>query len=187
EVLRASIDCKTEIKLSEDSERLGYSRAVQNSIKICNTDIFIFMDSDGQYDPKEIPKLLEKLAPKTIVCGYRNPRIDPWQRILYSNLFKVVFYLFFRIKLIDPSSPFIAAYAKDLDFLQNSKIKLDYGFWWEFQARINKQNIKVIEIPVIHRQRLVGKTQVYKITKLPRIIFTHLIGLYMLKKELSKN
>ena len=67
------------------------------------------------------------------------------------------------------------------------KIKLDFGFWWEFQARINQRNLEVIEIPVRHRQRLVGKTQVYRITKLPRIIFTHLVGLYKLKLELNKN
>ena len=143
------------------------------------------MDSDGQYDPIEIKNLLDNLKPGFIVCGYRNPRKDPWKRILYSNLFKILFTFLFKIKLKDPSSPFIAVYANDIKFIENIDIKLNYGFWWEFQARIRKAGLKVIEIPVKHRDRLVGQTQVYKLKKLPKIVITHVSGLYKLKKELN--
>ena len=173
------------IELSKPSARLGYSKAVQESIKSSETDIFVFMDSDGQYDPKEIKDLLENLSIGSVVCGYRNPRQDPSQRIYYSNLFKLLFEILFKIKLKDPSSPFIAAYSIDIKFIKDKDIKLDFGFWWEFQARISNKGLKVIEIPVKHRVRSSGKTQVYKFKKLPKIIFTHVLGLFKLKKELN--
>ena len=185
EVAKAITENKIQIELSKPSARLGYSKAIQESIRNCKTNILVFMDSDGQYDPIEIKNLLDNLKPGFIVCGYRNPRKDPWKRILYSNLFKILFTFLFKIKLKDPSSPFIAVYANDIKFIENIDIKLNYGFWWEFQARIKKANLKVIEIPVKHRDRLVGQTQVYKLKKLPKIVITHVSGLYKLKKELN--
>jgi dolichol-phosphate mannosyltransferase len=185
EVTKAISENMITTEISKPSARLGYSKAIQESIKNCKTDIFIFMDSDGQYDPKEVSFLLENLQPGFVVCGYRNPRKDPFKRILYSNLFKILFIFLFKIKLKDPSSPFIAANSDDIKFIENVNIKLNYGFWWEFQARINNAGLKIIEIPVKHRNRVVGQTQVYKIQKLPKIITTHVLGLYKLKKELN--
>jgi hypothetical protein len=96
-----------------------------------------------------------------------------------------VFRIFFGLNLKDPSSPFITAFKKDLDFLSFVDLKLSFGFWWEFQARIADQGLKLIEIPVEHRVRSEGKTQVYLLRKLPKIVFTHLKGLILLRNELS--
>ena len=87
----------------------------------------------------------------------------------------------------DPSSPFIAVSKKDIEFIVNTEIKLDYGFWWEFQARVARKKLKIKEIPVNHRKRIDGKTQVYVINKLVKIVVTHLAGLLKLKKELNKS
>ena len=173
------------IEISAPSPRLGYSKAIQEAISNCKSEVLVFMDSDGQYDPEEISQLLNFLIPGTIVCGYRNPRRDSLQRIFYSNLFKSVFFILFRIKLKDPSSPFVASYLQDIEFLKDVNLKLNFGFWWEFQARVHDKNIKIIEIPVLHRNRVEGKTQVYKLKKLPKIVITHVSGLYKLKKELN--
>ena len=64
---------------------------------------------------------------------------------------------------------FIAAYKNDLDFLSLVDLKLSFGFWWEFQARISKKGLKVVEMPVEHRVRSEGKTQVYLLRKLPKL------------------
>lgn len=185
EVLKIAETSKIKIQLSPQIERLGYSKAILRAINLVNSEILLFMDSDGQYEPGEIPQLLAQLEPGRIVVGYRNPRVDSRLRVLYSNAFKVVFFILFRIKLKDPSSPFIAAYKSDISFLKNSQFHLAYGFWWEFQARINRKNIKITELPVLHRNRIQGETQVYTLSKLPRIVRTHLAGLFKLKKEIG--
>ena len=186
EVQRFANHSKIQTILAAESPRLGYSRGVQRAISENKDDILVFLDSDGQYDPNEIKVLLRNLEDKTIVVGVRTPRNDSKIRIIYSNLFGLVYKVIFRIYLSDPSSPFIVANKKDIDFLSDSEIKLEFGFWWEFQARVASEKLKIKEIPVIHRKRIDGKTQVYVLNKLLKIIITHLIGLVKLRKELEK-
>ena len=186
EVQRFAVQSKIQTILAAESPRLGYSRGVQRAILENTESILVFLDSDGQYDPDEIKILVRDLEEKTIVVGVRSPRNDSKLRIIYSNLFGLVYKLIFRIYLSDPSSPFIAANKKDIDFLSDSEIKLDFGFWWEFQARIASKKLKIKEIPVKHRKRIDGKTQVYVLNKLLKIVATHLIGLVKLRKELNK-
>jgi len=186
EVQRFAVQSKIQTILATESPRLGYSRGVQRAISENKEDILVFLDSDGQYDPNEIKILLGNLEEKLIVVGVRSPRNDSKLRIIYSNLFGFVYKVIFRIYLSDPSSPFIAANKKDIDFLSDSEIKLDFGFWWEFQARVASKKLKIKEIPVIHRKRIDGKTQVYVLSKLLKIVVTHLIGLLKLRKELNK-
>ena len=185
QVLKAAKDSKIEITLSPETARLGYSKAILRAIKLVNSEILVFLDSDGQYDPKEIGVLLDQLIERTVVVGYRNPRVDSSLRIIYSNAFRIVFYLLFRLKLKDPSSPFIVAQKKDVETLAKIEFYLAYGFWWEFQARINRMQLEVLEIPVTHRNRVQGETQVYTLKKLPKIIQTHLVGLFKLKNEIG--
>jgi hypothetical protein len=107
----------------------------------------VFLDSDGQYNPIQIELLINSLDKEIVVCGVRSPRNDSFIRKFYSSCFGLVFRILFRLNLKDPSSPFIAAYKKDLDFLSFVDLKLSFGFWWEFQARISNKGFKVIEIP----------------------------------------
>ena len=187
EVQRFASKSKIQTGLAGESARLGYSRGVQRAISECNEDVLVFLDSDGQYDPDQIKVLLSNLKDKTVVVGVRSPRNDSKLRIIYSSLFGLVYKLLFRIYLSDPSSPFIAVSKKDIEFIINTEIKLDYGFWWEFQARVARVGLKIKEIPVTHRKRIDGKTQVYVINKLVKIVVTHLAGLLKLKKELDKS
>lgn len=175
----------SEISLAPLAGRLGYSRAVIRGIENCETDLIGFMDGDGQCDPYDLANLLSRVTPGTVVIGYRNPRNDSRARIAYSKVFGVAYRLFGGPKMIDPSSPFIVCYRKDIDFLLATTPKLSFGFWWEFQLRVFKKGLKVIEVPVSHRNRLAGQTQVYSLKKIPKIVATHLYGLYKLNRELK--
>jgi glycosyltransferase involved in cell wall biosynthesis len=175
-----------EVILSKSSERLGYSKAVQIGIQECRTKYICFMDADGQCDPSEMGLLFDKLPGSGIVVGFRNPRVDGFNRIVYSKLFGYVYRLLGGPKLIDPSSPFVFAKTSEISFISVQNFHLSYGFWWEFQQRIAARNLKVIEVPVSHRSRAAGETQVYTVKRLPLIIKSHLIGLWKLKKELQK-
>ncbi len=185
EILKFAKISKILTELAPESERLGYSRGVQKAISACSEEILVFIDSDGQYNPTQIELLVNELDKDSVVCGIRSPRNDSYVRKFYSNCFGLVFRILFRLNLSDPSSPFIVALKKDLDFLSFIDLKLSFGFWWEFQARIAHQGLKVIEIPIEHRVRSEGKTQVYLIRKLPKIIYTHIKGLILLRNELS--
>ena len=173
------------IILAEPADRLGYSRGVLRGIKQCQTELIGFMDADGQCDPADLEALLQKVEKGKIVIGYRNPRNDSKARIAYSKAFGFAYRLFGGPKRKDPSSPFIVCFHEDINFLTSIKPHLSSGFWWEFQTRTQKRGLGVIEVPVNHRVRTSGETQVYALKNMPKIIRTHLIGLYKLRKELD--
>ena len=54
------------------------------------------------------------------------------------------------------------------------------GFWWGFCAACGKKNLSISEIPIRHRRRLKGDTQVYKLKEIPRIAVQNFIGLLKL-------
>ena len=173
------------VGLSAPAGRLGYSKGVLRGLEACTSEIVCFMDSDGQCNPSEVNFLLERLESGSIVVGVRTPRRDGLNRLFYSRLFNMAYRLFGGPKLEDPSSPFILAYRKDLKFLDQISPKLSFGFWWEFQMRAHKDGMKIVEVATTHRARFVGETQVYKFRKLPKIVITHLSGLYLLRQELQ--
>jgi glycosyltransferase involved in cell wall biosynthesis len=174
-----------EIRLSPLSNRLGYSRGVLRGIADCRTELIAFMDSDGQCDPLDVFALLGYVKRGLVVCGYRQPRNDPKSRIVYSSLFRFAYRAFGGPMRKDPSSPVVIAYTSDIEFLKEITPQLSFGFWWEFQMRTEKKNLKVAEFPVNHRLRAAGTTQVYSLSKLPWIIWSHLIGLVKLRREIS--
>ena len=186
DVIRGSIsDARfSTITMSNPGPRLGYSRAVLRGLSAAESDLVWFMDSDGQYDPRDIWSLFPLVRPGTIVVGYRNPRVDSSIRKAYSMSFRAAYRLFGGPRLRDPSSPFVLAYVEDLAFLRRVDPHLEYGFWWEFQTRCAAKGLVVCEVPITHRVRATGDTQVYKPTKLPRIIGGHLWGLMRLRSEL---
>jgi hypothetical protein len=105
--------------------------------------------------------------------------------MIMSRAFRSVFSAFFSVPLHDPSSPYLLIRRAALDrVLASDPGILPQGFWWEFYARAVELGLGLSEIPVGHRVRSAGKTQVYRPTKIPRIALVHLIGLVRLRREL---
>ena len=176
---------RSTVLLSSKSERLGYSKAVQRGIRECKSEFICFMDADGQCDPRDMKNLLKVIDSTDVVVGFRNPRVDGKKRAAYSKLFYAAYRTIGGPKLKDPSSPFVIARTKDVFEYGDVEWKLDFGFWWEFQVRLKSKGLRVIEVPINHRQRLDGQTQVYTIKRLPRIVKSHLLGLQSLRRELN--
>lgn len=186
-VLEVSKNVKNcQVLLSESSSRLGYSKAVQLGIRECQTEFICFMDADGQCDPSELGFLFANLPTSGVVAGFRNPRVDSYNRVVYSKLFGFVYRLLGGPKLTDPSSPFVFARTLEIQFISTKTFHLSFGFWWEFQQRIASRGLKVVEVPVSHRPRIAGETQVYTLQRLPKIVKSHLLGLWNLRNELRK-
>ena len=185
-IMSSKSEFKLKIELSPESGRLGYSAAVIRGLESANSDIIWFSDSDGQFDPSDIFLLISKLADNKIVCGYRKKRVDSLARRLYSSTFKILYQILGGPKLRDPSSPFLIAFKKDIDWICKKKNYMTFGFWWEFQARMMSRGVEVIEVPISHRERYDGETQVYNLRRMPKIIYSQTIGLIKLMNEISK-
>jgi hypothetical protein len=56
--------------------------------------------------------------------------------------------------------------------------EMKQGFWWEFTARVHRRGFSIREFPVNHRGRSAGKTQVYRLNRLPGIGYRHFVALF---------
>jgi dolichol-phosphate mannosyltransferase len=166
-------------------KRKGYSRAVVDGLRETTAPLVCFVDSDGQCDPEDLPGLLAALPGHDMVIGYRHPRQDTAFRRLSSGAFKTVYRALFPVKLRDPSCPYIVVRREALPgILRGHPGILKQGFWWEFNARAGSAGVSVAQVPVRHRLRAAGVTQVYRMRKIPRIAYEHIVGLFTLRKEL---
>jgi glycosyltransferase involved in cell wall biosynthesis len=174
------------IKLISDPVRKGYSRAVIDGLRATESDWVVCIDSDGQCDPSDFVQLAAARPGHDLVMGYRNPRKDTAMRKLMSGAFGFVYRLMFSVRLRDPSCPYILINRVGLNAILSGNVGiLKQGFWWEFVARATALRLEVKELPVHHRVRASGTTQVYRLTKIPRIAAEHLAGLRVLRRELS--
>lgn len=167
--------------LNQKQKRRGYGSAVIDGITSSSSEYILCVDSDGQCDPKDFFRFWNNKEKAHAIIGWRKKRADPLQRKIFSAIFKTIFVIFFPTTIHDPSAPFvlfkkqnIAPHIKYLTYLRE-------GFWWGFIGMSFKKNLTVHEIPINHRKRIKGKTQVYRTDRLLDIFFRNLFGLYKLK------
>jgi dolichol-phosphate mannosyltransferase len=173
------------IKLISDPVRKGYSRAVIDGLRATDSDWVACIDSDGQCDPMDLPRLVNERSGQDLVIGYRNPRSDTQMRKAMSGAFGFVYRRYFNVRLRDPSCPYILINRTGLNAILSGNVGiLKQGFWWEFMARATALGLRMKELPVKHRVRSSGTTQVYRLGKIPRIAIEHLAGLSTLRREL---
>lgn len=179
--LLKKIKDKYSLVLNQEEIRRGYGGAVIDGIKSAKSQYLLSIDSDGQCDPKDFKKFWENRNKADVIIGWRKNRVDAAQRKIFSFLFKSVFELLFQISIHDPSAPFVLYKKKTvLPYLKYYKF-LKEGFWWGFIGAAVKNNLSIYEIPINHKVRLSGGTQVYLFKKIPKIAFYNLLGLIKLK------
>ena len=169
------------INLSSEKKR-GYTKAVLDGIYSSNGEYILCTDSDNQI---KVSSLIENIKnfpnDNFFLIGYRNPRKDSLNRILYSKLFKILHILLFNTKLNDPSCPFVIGKKETFDLLPTSLLNMmTEGFWWGFVATCKKKQIKFNEVPIQHFERKSGVAG-YGVMKLPGIIYRNILGLIKIK------
>jgi glycosyltransferase involved in cell wall biosynthesis len=175
------------VRLLSFAERKGYSKAVVDGFRATVAGLVGFIDSDGQCDPKDFKSLVDAVGDYDIVIGYRNPRMDSRFRKLISGAFGIVYRALFPVRLKDPSCPYLVVRREALmRILRGNPGILRQGFWWEFNARAQAAGLRVRQVPVTHRVRTAGTTQVYTLSKIPAIAAEHLRGLFALRSEIRQ-
>ena len=176
------LENKFNIKNLSQNEKRGYTKAVMDGIFASDGEYILCTDSDNQIKVKSLIENIKNL-PKdnSFLIGFRNPRKDPINRILYSKLFKIFHDILFNSKLKDPSCPFVIGKKSDYMKLPIKLLsQMREGFWWGFIATCKKLNFNFTEVPIEHFKREEGEAG-YSISKLPGIILRNIIGLIKIK------
>ena len=77
----------TRVRVVSHPRNRGYGGALRTGFDAATRDAVFLMDSDGQFDPTEISRLLALYGPDRVVCGYRIRRNDTWLRRFYHKAF----------------------------------------------------------------------------------------------------
>ena len=163
--------------------RKGYSRAVKDGMRALEAPYLLCLDSDGQCDPKDFERFWKVRTGSDVVLGWRVNRADNPLRKLMSRTFYRVYQLLYGVPVHDPSCPYVLIQRNVVKQLVDELGAMQQGFWWEFVARVHRRGYSIQELPVNHRLRTSGTTQVYKLRKLPGIGWRHFLALFQILRE----
>ena len=166
------------VKVVVFERNYGKSAALTEGFKRAKGDVIITMDADGQDDPKEIKKLLDKFQQKKVdvICGYRKKRKDKLTKILVSKAYNWLNRIVFGLQVHD-SGCGLKLYKRVI----LSELKLKEGQHRFILAILKYRGAKIDEVEVEHRKRGGGKSK-YGIRRIPKGIK----DLIELKIELRK-
>ncbi|HOV33537.1 MAG TPA: glycosyltransferase family 2 protein [Candidatus Hydrogenedens sp.] len=144
-----------QVEIIKLRKNFGKSRALSAGFSKAVGDIVITMDADLQDDPKEIPRMIEKIEEGyDVVCGWKKNRLDPWHKTFPSKVYNGIVRTIFKVKLHDINTGF-KAFRKEV--IQNISL---YGEMHRLIAILaSEMGFKVTEIPVEHHPRKYGKSK----------------------------
>lgn len=156
----------TKVKVVHFRRNFGQTAAMMAGIDHASGDIIIPMDSDLQNDPKDIPRLLEKMDEGyEVVSGWRKNRKDnALKRNLPSRIANWLISKISGVSLHDYGCS-LKAYRKDV--IKGVKL---YGEMHRFiPIYASWFGAKVTEIPVTHHERKYGQSK-YGINRTIKVI-----------------
>lgn len=171
------------LRLNLSDARKGYSRAVREGMLMTEAPFLLCLDSDGQCDPKDFWRFWESRGMSDIVLGWRVNRADTLIRRTLSRFFYRIYQAAFGTPVHDPSCPYVLMRRSVAEKLSKELGAMQQGFWWEFVARAHRRRYSIRELPVHHRLRAAGVTQVYRWNKMPGIFLRHVAAIYRIWAE----
>ena len=147
------------------SENRGYGGALRTGFAAATKDLVFYTDGDGQYDVRELPKLLALMGPKTgLVNGYKLERNDPLHRIWIGNVYNAFARFLFRIHIRDVDCDFRLMRRRVLQDLQLTSTSGTICV--ELVRKLELSGFNVEEVGVHHYPRLHGRSQFFRVRSL---------------------
>ena len=133
----------------------GQTAAIAAGVDHASGEIIVLMDADLQNDPTDIPVLLAKLDEGyDLVSGWRKDRKDPFLRSFISRIANRIICKVTGVNLHDYGCT-LKAYRREV--ITGFRL---YGEMHRFiPAFANTFGARIVEIPVKHHPRLLGKSK----------------------------
>lgn len=128
------------------NRNMGKGFACRTGTKIASNENIVFIDSDGQLDAGEIPKMLSTLRKCDLAVGTRNMNQIPAQRKISNSFARLVMSRAAGKKLGDVLCGFRA--VRRSDFTGLNLVKKRYEIEAEMIIKAVKNNLKIKEVPV---------------------------------------
>ena len=177
EILKKAASMDQRIRVIRFRENRGQTAAFDAGFKAAQGSVVVTMDADLQNDPRDIPRLLERIGEFDVVCGWRYKRKDPWIKIVSSIIANFVRNKLSQEDIVDTGCS-LKAYRREC----MTRLKLFNGMHRFFPTLLKMEGFRVTEIKVNHRPRRFGKTK-YNIRNRMVRSFVDLLAVRWMKKR----
>jgi glycosyltransferase involved in cell wall biosynthesis len=170
----------TRVQVLHLRRNYGQTAAMMAGFQHSTGDVIIPMDGDGQNDPVDIPRLLDKLSEGfDVVSGWRTARNDKFSRRLPSAAANRLISSLLGVPLHDYGCT-LKAYRREV--IEDVRL---YGEMHRFiPIYAAWEGARVTELPVTHYPRLHGKSN-YGFGRISRV-FLDLVILYFIDRAFDR-
>jgi glycosyltransferase involved in cell wall biosynthesis len=149
------------LRVATHETNRGYGAALRTGFSLARKEFIFYTDGDGQYDPGELPLLLERMGPKTgLVNGYKIERNDPTHRVWIGSVYNFFARLLFRIRIRDVDCDFRLIRRELLDGI--ALTSTSGTICVELVRRLEQTGCETAEVPVHHFARQHGQSQFFR-------------------------
>lgn len=167
------------VKVVTHEKNRGYGGALKSGFAAARFDYVFFTDGDGQFDLRELDKLVELIQDTDIATGIRVNRRDPVHRRVNAGAYNVLVRILFGLKVKDIDCAF-KLIRKEV--LQAIELKTDSQFISaEFLIRAKARGFRIRQTPVTHLPRQQGTPTGNN----PKVVLKVFCELFRLWKELK--
>lgn len=147
-----------EVRVIHHQPHAGYGVSLKDGFLAARLPLVFYTDADSQFDPREIPKLIDLIDRHEIVIGYRADLPRPWLRKVFSWGFRKLIGAVFGVHVRDCGCAF-RLYRRKV-FKHITMASRMFFIDAEILAKANVLGYRIGEVPVAHRARAGGQTTV---------------------------
>ncbi|MEE9584419.1 MAG: glycosyltransferase family 2 protein [Candidatus Brocadiales bacterium] len=142
------------VRVIRFKKNCGESAALAAGFNAARGEIIITMDADLQSEPRDIPKLIEKLNDYDVAWGRRAKRQDDPIRKIFSWGGNLVRRLLIGDAAMDAGSPLRVMKREVV-----KKVNLFKGLHRFYPTLCRMEGFRVIEVPIAHYPRIHGQSK----------------------------
>jgi glycosyltransferase involved in cell wall biosynthesis len=166
-VVKALHKKRPQIRLVSHKVNQGYGAAVKTGFASSKMDWIFFTDGDGQFDVKEIARLLPLTRGHDLVVGYRIKRADPPHRLLNAWAWGTLVRSLFGLKGVRDIDCAFKLIRRDV--FKAFKLETTGAMIsTELLVKSQKNGFKIAEIGVGHYPRVAGQQTGAKLSVIAR-------------------
>ncbi len=133
----------------------GYGAALRSGFSASTGDFVMFMDSDRQFDIRDIRLLAPFVDLFDIVAGFRMERSDPIHRRINAEIFNLAVRVLFGVHLRDLDCAFKIFRGEQIRSLQLTTSGALINA--EIQSKLRRQGATLVQVGVPHHPRVAGQ------------------------------
>jgi glycosyltransferase involved in cell wall biosynthesis len=153
------------VRLITHEKNRGYGGALRSGFAAASKTWIFYTDGDAQYDPRELPRLVEAATEDCdVVNGFKIARSDPLHRILIGRLYHTIVRLLFGFRLRDVDCDF--RLMRRAIFEQVKLTSTSGTICLELVKKLQDYGFRFKEVPVHHYHRAHGKSQFFNFARL---------------------